>query len=457
MTQAARRLEFELPDWVYDILQDETKFRKHWITKGLGSGGTYGGAIWHYVLCQLNHRSRASWAVAPTFTQVIDPLIPTFTQVLTEVFELQEGVDFKVVSSQFPRIDLVRTRQQIFFKSAAHPERLVGANISHALGTELGLWKNASAFQKVMSRIRCPNAERLQFLGEGSPEGMNWWADEANFDPGVDEDRNATRTVLETDDNPYLPDGYIENNLELVYAHDRIKLQSYRRGLFVPFTKGTAYWNYVDRYPMVSLDMVPDKSLPILWCWDFNRAPLAWVVMQQGYQEKFGIRYPKFRVLHESSGTSKGLLEASAEFMARFPSREWGDHRIEIYGDASGYSGSHKAPLCDYSQIENYMREGHYARVAVRASRDNPDVRPRLERTNALFAYDMVQIAAHCHRLRSGLTTTALKEGTWNIEKPQKDTWTHYPEAMDYGLFQMTIGLDLNAPAMAKKFGVNAR
>jgi hypothetical protein len=103
------------------------------------------------------------------------------------------------------------------------------------------------------------------------------------------------------------------------------------------------------------------------------------------------------------------------------------------------------------------MRSAGYRNVVVLATRDNPDVRPRLERVNALLAYDMVEIAAHCNRLRSGLTRTALKEGTWEIEKPTKDTWTHYPDAFGYGLYIMSGGDDLELPAQFKTWGLNAR
>jgi len=455
--QAAEQVEREIPDWVHDLLQDENSFRKFWVTKGLGSGGTYGSAVWHYAMCMINSRSQGSWAVAPTFTQVLDPLIPTYIEVLRDVFGLVEGRDFKVTVSAFPRISFPRRDQIIYFKSASNPERLVGANISHASGTEIGLWKSRDVFNKVFNRIRCAKANRLQFLGEGSPEGMNWWADVANFPEGENLETNSRRIILETDDNPYLPDGYVRNNLELVYAHDPVKLESYRKGLFVSFTKGTAYWNYKDRYPVVNLGLTADPVIPLAWCWDFNRTPLAWVTCQKLQQNKGRFRFPKYRALHESSGESRGLLEACAEFIVRYPVTEWGTRRIEIYGDASGYAGSDRSELCDSAQIERYMRSAGYRNVVVLATRDNPDVRPRLERVNALLAYDMVEIAAHCNRLRSGLTRTALKEGTWEIEKPTKDTWTHYPDAFGYGLYIMSGGDDLELPAQFKTWGLNAR
>jgi len=459
MTATAQKVEerhAEIPWWVFDAIEDRTKDRRFYVTKGLGSGGTYGGCIWHVHKCLETPGVKFSWAVAPTYLQVVDTLIPTFCEVMQHIFGWAEGDDYAVVRSGRPVIYLLRTGQEIQFRSAQHADRLVGPTISHLLGTEPGLWPEI-AFEKSAARVRHRDAACQVFL-EGTPEGLgDRWEQLANFSPGIDEERNAWRIVLHSADNPFVSASY-NRNLGITYAHDPAKLEAYTKGTFTSFTKGTAYWNYVDRHPLVTLGIRPDKALPLIWCWDFNRSPLAWIVMQRGFQTRAGMRMPCFRVLFESSGNSKGLLEAVGEFMARLPAAEWGQHRIEIYGDASGFFGSHKSPLCDYSQIESYMRQkSRYTNVSVLAQRANPEVRPRLERVNALFAYEMVQIEASCSRLRSGLCRTALKEGTWDIEKPTRDMWTHYPDAFGYGVYALTQDLDFEIPAELKVYGLSTR
>lgn len=446
----------QIPDWVYDCVTDTTPFRKFWITKGLGSGGTYGLALWHLILCGINSRSEGSWCVAPTYSQVVDPLIPTFRQVLTDFFGKKEGRHFEFVHSPLPMLRLLDSQQIIYFKSGNHPEFMVAANLSHASITEVGLLKSGLAVQKTTARLRCPKAVQRQLFGEGTPEGLNWWADYANFDPGENTELNARRIIVETDDNPYLPEGYVENNLLINYAHDPIKLESYRYGRFVGFSKGTAYWNYVDRPPMVIDRVPPDPFLPILFGWDFNKSPLAWVAGQRIWRNRGQIRYPVYRALHESTGTSKGLNEAVGEFAARFPLSQFRSHPIEIHGDASGWAGSHKTPTSDYKQILQHMGDAGYTNVTLLAREKNPLVRTRLERTATLMHYGMVEICSHLTRLRKGYSHTALKDGTWEIQKPQGDTWTHYADAWDYTLFRTSTDLDLEGTNL-KTYGLNLR
>ncbi|TXH08774.1 MAG: hypothetical protein E6R03_17635 [Hyphomicrobiaceae bacterium] len=440
------------PDWVFDLLEDDTPERVTWVTKGLGAGGTYGLAFWHYVLCTINDQSRFSWSVAPTYGQVQDTLIPTFAEVLTNEFKLTEGRDFQIVRSGRPRIEFPRTGQQIDFKSAVQWERMVGPSVSHISGTELGLWPRA-AFEKSQARLRCPKSNRLQYLGEGTPEGFNWWEKEANFPEGIDEERNYRRVILKTEDNDHLPPGYVAK-LERTYAYDPQKLESYLRGLFVNFARGNAYWEFRESRN-ISLGLSANKALPIAACFDFNKTPIAWVACQKQVEDRRGQeRQIRHVALAESSGKSRGLLEACAEFIAAFPPAEYSETPIYIYGDASGYAGSVLSSNCGYDQIKQYL-SSKYREVSVRASRSNPRIQSRLERMNALFAYRMAVVAAHCRATIRSLTQTALKDGTWDLAKPSGEDWSHWADAWGYYLWDETKGLDLERPSREMPKGLN--
>jgi hypothetical protein len=434
----------EIPWWVGECLQDETEQRRIYVTKGLGAGGTYGLAIWHYIRCLNNRRSRLSWSIAPTFQQVADTLIPTFGEVLQDVFCLEEGVDYSIVSSGRPRIELHNTGQQIDFKSANRPDRMVGANVSHISGTEPGLW-NELAFEKPSARLRCPKAKVRQWLMEGTPEGLgNPYEKRANFNEGVNEKTNARRIILHTADNIALPSSYVPA-LEQTYSYDAAKLESYLFGRFVPFTKGTAYWEFKHSRNVV-LDVQISPQLPLLWCWDFNKSPLAWVLMQRQPHERRGYRYHRYVALAESNGQARGIMDAVAEFVTKVPPSDFAHTPIEVYGDPSGYFGSHLAPGDAYDQIMKYARL-KYQRIGVQAHNVAPDVRERLERVNQLMVYQQFVVGAWCRNLIRSLEQTSLKAGLWEILKPKKDDVSHWGDAVGYPLFQLTRGFDLENPS----------
>lgn len=451
---AGPKQRVKLPWYVHKCIRDTTEDRRFWWTKGLGSGGTYGLAIWHYLKCLQNHRSPFSWCIAPTFQQVADTLLPTFAEVFQVEFGLVEGEDYKVVASGRPRIYFPKRRQIIHFRSANRPDRMVGPSVSHVSGTEVGLWTR-EAFEKSTARLRCPKAVANQYLGEGTPEGFNWWEKEANFLEGVNEEKNARRIILHTSDNSFLKPGYVDQ-LRRTYEYDPGKLESYLYGKFVSFTKGTAYWEFFESRNVKS-DLKPDRHLPILLCFDFNKSPIAWVAMQrQPHTSKAGNRYFRFAALAESSGKSRGMQDACAEFIAAFPRSDYGNSRIEVYGDPSGYAGSHLSLNSGYDQIAQYLRP-YYPSLQILAARSAPEIQARLERVNALLAYELYVVASTCTNLIKSHKLTNLKNGMWQFEKPKGDDWTHWSDGTGYPLYQLTKGDDLEKPDRKKVYGINSQ
>lgn len=443
----------ELPDWVYELLENDTRHHRFWITKGLGAGGTYGAAIWHYLLCLINYKSKFSWAIAPTFQQVSDTLIPIFGDVLTQVFGLEAGIDFNIIRAQFPRIDFKKNEQSILFKSANSPERFVGPSISHCFGSEPGLWKR-EAYQKSSARLRCPKAERLQYLLEGSPEGLgNFFEEEANFEEGLDEANNRTRITLWTHDNPVLGPDYVEN-LSRAYSYDPHKLESYIYGRFVAFTKGTGYWEF--RHSRnVKLDLKASPQLPITITWDWNHTPLAWCAVQkQPIFPRGGSKYDRFTVLGESSGKYSGIMDACAEFIAQFNPKDYVDTPIEIDGGCDGYFKSHLTTSCAFDQVYDCLKK-YYRNVTVVAARSAPLIKDRLQKHNALLAYSRLVVATWCRNIIKSHEQTNLVQGQWKIEKGDGDTVTHWGDALGYYLFRATKNLDLQNPNSKQVYGFN--
>jgi len=447
--------ETEIPWWVYDSLEDNTDDLVTWVTGGLGSGKTYGSALWHLQRCRNNYKSPFSWVIAPTHAKVNSIVIPALVETASTHLGWTEGKDLTVHSGAPARIYLKRTGQTIYGHSANKWRLMVGENISHFTATEVGYYQSRDWLDKCQSRARCPKAKLIQGLGEGTPEGTeNWYAECADIEENVIHAETLFKRIrLETGDNPHLRPGYIEK-LKRQFSHDAGKLESYLYGRFVPFTRGTAYWEFFHSRNVV-LDVAASRQLPLLFCWDFNKSPLAWVVLQkQPHETKSGYRFHRYVALAESSGESRGIMDACVEFMAEYPSSQWADVPIRVYGDPSGYFGSHLSASDSFDQIYQYLRT-RYRRVEMVADKAAPRIQARLERTNALLANEQYVAAAWLRNLIKSHTNTALKKGMWQIEKPQGEDWTHYSDAVGYMLFQETREEDLGRYSPPRTYGTN--
>jgi len=447
------KLKSLIPWWTHKILQDNTPFRKFHITKGLGAGGSWGAAIWHlYLTLEINNAlNSTSWVIAPTYAQIEDPCITTIVEILEKIYNMHEGEDYKLNTSGRPKI-VFKNNVTISFRSAEKAQNLVGSNITHIWVTEPGLLKE-TAFGKLTGRMRSPKSNRLQWLLEGTPEGDTHWRKLADFPEGVDEKLNKVRFILHTADNKFIRPGYVEEVLQ-AYGHDEAKKRSYTLGEFADFVKGTAYWEYSEaRVRVFKTYKDPKRTLNLAW--DFNKSPLAWVCFQRFHHEKLYTRREVFEVHGVSNGEAKGLLDAVADFAVQYPVEIFGDTLIEIDGDVSGNHGSWKTDGSDYDNIIKYLKSIGYGKIVLKVPSDNPDVRPRLERVNALMAYDRIKVHTTCQNLHHSFSKTQLVPGTFILQKERNDMWSHWSDAFGYALWRITKSENLEKPRAKKVVGIN--
>lgn len=454
-----------VPWWVHRATRDHTPLRTLFCTGGIGSGKSHGAAVWDVRRVLDNSAAKAdpkftqSWTVGPNY-RICETLVELTVQVAHDVFGLREGTHFTLGRS-FPRvIDFSPSGRKhvIKFLSADNPTLFVSASITHWRWSEVGVSK-PEVFDKLMDRLRDKRARVLQGLGEGSPEGLNHYADLADL-PGttrdrLDRSRNRRRFIAETGDNAeHLAPGYLQT-LRARYAYDPAKLTSYERGLFVQFHKGSAFWEWVESRNVCD-PMDADPAVPLQLCFDFNVSPLSWVCCQRRFFQAhhYAPRTMQDIALAETAGRAAGLMDAVAEFAAAFPAHTFGRTLVEVDGDASGWARSHKVEGSDYQRIEQYLRALGYERVEVRAPKANPPVKHRLELTAALMAYGQHAVSPRCRRLISSYAKTALKPGTWEVEKPQGEDWTHYAEACGYYLYRANKDRDVVNPNARPVLGV---
>lgn len=448
-------LEIKVPWWVRHLIR-----MKHpelfFVSGGLGSGKSYGGTLWYLLKIFNNMNNLRSWVIAPTHTKSIDIVIPAFYSHFENLFGFKEGRDFEFVKGPPARMYLPAYRHEINFQSADRPQYMVGDSISHFYMTEAGVSPSRQPLERAQTRLRAKGAHYLQGLIEGTPEGSgHWWSDLVTHPDGWIDEWAAFKLTLWTDDNiENLGRGYIQRMMR-TYAYSPAKIKAYRYGQVVPFTERLAHWEFkASKHVDLSHKIEAHASVPIILGWDFNKFPLAWIAMQRLRERTEDESRNVFTVIHESSGKSRGVLSACAEFTALFPPGKFRDTPIHIYGDASGYAGSHKNPHSDYEEIVRYMR-ARYSQVSLKAKRANPRVRVRLERVNAAFAADLVRIPAWCTNLIRSLDKTSLTEGTFDIEKPNGDDWTHYSDAFDYPIAQLIEDSDIIRDIKPRRHGFN--
>jgi hypothetical protein len=441
-------MKVEIPWWVYESYEDE-KSDIIIARGGLGSGKTFGSVLLFILRLLQNDRVPLSWAIAPTYTLARDVLIPTFIDVGTNLLNWKEGRDYRLYKSIPYRIRL-RHGTDIVFHSGDKPENLVGANIANFLITEYGIQKQI-VLEKCLDRMRIRNKVN-QGIVEGTPEGLNHYADLANFE-GYNAERNARCFRLRTKDNPHNHEGYYRR-LERTYGHDQQRLIAYTEGYFTSFNKGTAYWEFAQSHDVVEMPILADPHRPIHFSWDFGVNPLATVASQRYTIPSWDILKDEHRFYWCSTGEARGIIGAVAEFVKAHDPLVYRNTPIEIDGGHDGYSGSHLAETSAFELIRGLLSQ-KYNRVSIVAAKSAPLVKERLQHVNQAFAERAIKISNQATQLIDGLTKTNLKPNTWELDKRRSEDRTHFPDAMCHPILRLWRLPDPETGKTKKVYGLN--
>jgi hypothetical protein len=446
-------LKVAIPSWVHMLLKDK-KHHTFFVTGGWGAAKSTGAAIAFVYKVLQNPSVPRWWVVGPTYEISESSLVPTVVFILEKFFNKRIDKDFQVIRSKPPRIRLKKSGQVIHFHSGDRPERMVSATIGGYWISEAGIQKQ-QVFENMLARARDAKVDRVVAIIEGTPEGDGPYRDMADFEKSKPE-LGHRRFVLHTADNiKHLDPGYIPR-IEAMFEKRPEKLKSYLYGEFASFNKGTAYWDYFESRNLVH-GSIADPTRPIIVSWDFQNSPLCWIGLQKEPQyigiERFKIE--RVVAIDEAPDTCKGLLEACAHIIVKFPPAIYKYTPIHIDGGHDGYHGDFRADESAFKQIRNYL-QAHYQTVLIIAPQSAPAVRDRLSRINDLFAYQRYVIDSRCHNLRAAYNSTSTKPGTWELVKNKsgKDT-THYSDAGDYGAMNAMRGETLVEPQAKKVYGVN--
>jgi len=230
---------------------------------GYGSGKTFAGCHEAILLSYLNP-GLTGMMLAPTYGMLEDATLPTFREILDGA-----NIKYKFRKSE-GRLSLP-WGSRVLFRSADNPARLKGPNLAW-VGIDEGALITKTAWEVAISRIRHPDAKRLEAFITTTPEGLNWLHEEF-----VEKRRRGYEVIYaKTSENHHLPDEYVR---DLTAAYDPALVRQYLMGEFVNPIAGRVYPAF-ERGAHVKPGLCYDPARPVALAVDFNVNPLHAAAVQ---------------------------------------------------------------------------------------------------------------------------------------------------------------------------------
>lgn len=330
-----------------------SRFRFPAFVGGFGSGKTF-AAVTRAISLKTQCIGQDIAYYLPTYPLVRDIAFPRFADLLDR-FKIRHTLNKTAAFIEMPDY-----QGQIKFRTMDQPERIVGYEVAHSILDELDTLPTAKAqdvWIKVLARNRQKCATGNTIGVATTPEGFRFvwqrWVRDGNADYRV----YRARTM---DNSINLPKGYIDS---LRQSYPSNLLSAYLDGEFVNLTSGSVYPQYSRERNHTADTVKPGDALHIGM--DFNVTLMAAVV----------------HVLRD--GKPRAVAERVKVFdtpaMIALLKRDYPDHQIFIYPDASG--GSRKSVNASESDLA-LLRQAQF-RVCVNPT--NPAVKDRILSMNKVL------------------------------------------------------------------------
>ena len=349
------------------FIQLPRKFKA--FVSGYGGGKTWVGAT-AMASRYYSHPKVNQAYYAPTYPHIRDIFYPT-------IEEVAHGLQL--------RVKIMESNKEVHFysgrvfrgtticRSMERPASIIGYKVGHSLVDELDTLpanKAQEAWRKIIARMRWPGATNgvdVTTTPEGFRETHRLFVAEAAANPALAMSYGLVQASTR-DNEVNLPADYIQSLLDTYPAE---LVDAYIDGQFCNLTSGTVYRAY-NRARCESTETIKPGE-PLFIGMDFNIGKMAATIYVQRPNGWHAVEE-----LHDVFDTPA---------MAKIISNRWGKdvpegsikHRIIIYPDASGGSGSTKnASVSDISILVQNCFE-------IRANASNPRVRDRILSTNKQF------------------------------------------------------------------------
>lgn len=386
------------------------KFRAY--VGGYGSGKTFAGGM---AMCKHHweHPKINAGYFAPTYAQIRDIFYPTIEEV---AFHFGLKTDIKESNKEIHFYRGARYRGTTICRSMEKPNSIIGFKIGYGLLDEfdvLPLQKAVLSWNKVIARMRYNvSGVRNGIDVTTTPEGFlaTHKLFVADLVKKPDLRKNYGIVQASTYDNEEnLPEDYIPSLYE---AYPKELIDAYLMGQFVNLRSGSVYRNY-NRVRNNSTEKIkPKETLNIGM--DFNIQHMAATI--------YGVRDSGWHAMDEVSD----VLDTPE--MGRILKEKYKDkgHRIVIYPDASGASGSTKgASASDFSILQS-----HPFNFEIRVNHSNPAVKDRVASVNRLFERQKLWVNAQA----CPTTADCLEKQVYdkNGEPDKKSGFDHQNDATGY-------------------------
>ena len=368
------------------------------IIGGLGSGKSEGGIV-RLVLLMIENYIETKTPCNTLMAQPTYDLLKLRSMPGVEDFLERVGLSYTINKSDY-YID-IHPFGRMLFRSYDKPERIVSFEVAHTIADELDTLSKEKAklvWRKLSERTRQKSHRKNSIGCVTTPDqGYSGFV----YEKWVKLRQDGYRLIkAPTSTNPYLPENYIE---QIRANYDPVLADMYLMGEFVSLSQNKVYHFFDRKRHHTDRIIQPNDTLHIGL--DFNIGgccATVWIV--DGKMPKAVDEF----VSHDTYDFVNNLSLYQG-------------HRIIVFPDASGKSGSTNATATDIEIINN-------SRLAyVDAPNANPAIRDRINCFNALLAHDNIQINCEkCPELANALEQQGYdKKG--NPEKfdahPAIDDW----------------------------------
>lgn len=370
---------------------------------GIGSGKTYIGTFW-FLLKALKNPHCLGFVGANTYHQLYHTTLRTLINHLDN-FKIHYHINYNF------GFMYIRT-SKIIFKSLQNYEDIRGIEIGYFYIDETRDTKK-EAWQVLQGRLRSSVVNGgLRGRITTSVNGFDWLYEEFVLKEYLDH----SFVITKTQDNPYLPEDYIES---LKKSYDERYAKQELEAQFISVNTGQVYYNF-DRQKNVRNDIDYQPNLPVWWCIDFNVNPISTCLVQV-YQDTIFV----FDELVINESSTQELCQA---FKQRFDFIN--PEKVIVYPDPSGKARKTSAGI-GVTDFTILMDNGF---KIIRAKNIAPEIKDRINSVCAKIKNSNGQnnlfISNKCKNVIMSFEKTSYKENTNLVDK--SGNCEHITDALGY-------------------------
>jgi len=439
-----REVEIPVMPWQGDLLEAEEEIVA--AVGGIGSGKTYGGALYTVDKMAFEADTGTIGAVlANTYEQLSQATLPKLWEVFATL-GMEYGTDY--VQNEAPPRNWRGFKSRFKKHHNVVSVRCWGQFITRSLekynairGVELGWfwWDEArdskeEAFKVVLGRLRCPKAHKREGRITTSPNGFDWLYEAFVENAEVFGEGKRRMIHMRTRDNIFLDEEFFEL---LEKSYDPLFAKQELDGEFVALTEGRVYRNFQRKIHVRKRNYNPELDLYVTADW--NRNPMLWEICQLIPANSYD-NNEDFEILHvidEIAVNEADTPSVCEELIRRYPPSEH-KGQMRFCGDPSGRNKDTRGNYTDYKLVrESLEAQGAWAGRFVRMWKAaQPPQMKRVASINAILLNTRKQVRLYidpkCKELHRDFERCVWKPGTKLMDKDTDRSRTHASDALSY-------------------------